>query len=509
MPTWWHLVSPRRVILAGGSLCFVIWLGVLLYNWPFTHAAVIAALQKESGKRVEIGAFRPTFSPLGYVADNIRIFDDGGNNRTPAVTLRQLVIVARPIDLLLLRRRVERVLIAGLRATLPSQSASDRKPSPPRFLEIGQVRFEDAVLKFPILGSDTNPLTLTIQNLTFNDMSTTGSGSFAAEFSTNQPQGAVRVSGKTGPWDWKDIGRTPISGSFAIPHGDLASFGGVDGTLNASGRFTGPLNHILCTGTADVPDFRVSRSSHSVDLSTSFRASVNGLNGDTTIENAESHFNRTVIETQGAIKQDAQRPGKTAVLQLSVEDGQVGDILLLFTRAPQPSMAGTVDLRMNVEIPAGPPGFLTKLDLTGAFGIDRGRFTKSRTQTPLDHLSESSAGIGKDARDESRQTVLSDVTGHISAHHGVATLSRISFSMPGAHGVISGTYNLLNQSINLEGRLLTTGELSSTSSGFKGFMLKVLSPFLTKHSVTTVPFTVRGTAQHPSLSLDLLNKLHL
>ena len=502
----WRFIPSRRVILAAVSACVAVWLGVLLFNWPFAHTAVTAALAEESGKVVQIGAFRATFSPLGYSADDIRFYGHNSSNHTPELTIRRLVVVAHPLDLLLLRKRIDRVLITGLRATIQGHGTEDRKPTPPRFSEIGEVRFEDAVIKFPTFESDPDPFTLTFHDIMFRDMSQSHSGSFAANFSSNEPQGAIHVSGRTGPWAWKDIGRTPITGSFAIVRSNLGSFGGVEGTLKADGRFTGPLSDVLCNGNADVPDFRVSKSSHSVDVSTSFRLSVNGLTGDTTIDSARSQFNRTVIESQGVIRKDVQRPGKSARLRLSVEEGQIGDLLLLFTRAPQPSMAGTVDARMNVEIPPGPPGFLKKLVFTADFGIDRGRFTKLQTQTPINHLSESAAGMSKHAREESRQAVLSDVSGHISAEDGVATLSPISFALPGAHGVISGTYDLLSQSVKLEGRLLTTGELSSTTSGLKAVALKMLSPFLTKHSVKVVPFTITGTAQHPRFALALLNK---
>jgi hypothetical protein len=508
MPARWHSIVLRRVVLAAVSVCVAIWLGILLYNWPFSHKAVTAALEEESGKAVRIGTFRSTLSPLGYVAENVSFFPDGAAKDTAELTIRKLVVIARPLDLLLMRKRMEQVLVTGLRADIRPQKEGGRKPAPPRFSEIGKVQFDDAVVKFPTVESDADPLTLTIKTITFIDMSKVRSGAFSAEFSVNEPGGVVRLSGHTGPWDWKHMGRTPISGSFALTRADLASLRGVEGVLNAAGRFTGPLSHIVCSGTADVPDFRVSKSSHSVNLSSTFRTSLNGLTGDTTLDTAESHFNRTVIESQGQVRKDPQRPGKAAFVRLSVQEGQVEDILLLFTRAPQPSMAGTVDLRMNVEIPPGPPGFLKKLALTGDFGIDRGRFTKAKTQTPINHLSESAVGMGKEARKESRQTVLSDVAGHISAQHGLATLSHISFAMPGAHGVISGTYDLLSQAVNLEGRLVTTGELSSTTSGFKAVMLKILTPFLTRHSVTVLPFTITGTAQHPVFSLNLLNKHH-
>lgn len=501
--------SYRWLLITIGAV-FCIWIAVLFYKWPFREKAVQTALEAQSSRVVRIGAFHFTFFPPGYIVENIRFSKAG--NPTRDVTMRKLVIVARYRDLLLLRRRVEQIVIAGVRAPVPQSSAQPNQPPTthvaPRFSEIGNIRLLDVAVSFPSSETDPDPLTVTIQSSDFNNVSGTRSGNFAADILFNEPQGAVRLSGQLGPWNWNDIGRTPLAGAFTLPHADLANLGGVEGLLHAAGKFTGSISHIVCTGTADVPEFLISKSSHSVNLSTTFRAGVNALTGDTNLETAESHFNRTVIQSQGVIKDDARRPGKATFLRFSVQEGQIGDLLLLFTRAANPSMTGTVDLRLDVELPPGAPGFLKKLMLSGDFGIDRGRFTKAKTQIPLNHLSESARGMGKTARDESHQTVLSDLAGHVSAQSGIATMSHISFAMPGAHGVIAGTYNLLNHSVNLKGSLTTPGELASASSGMKAVLLKLITPLMKKHSETVVPFSITGTAQHPNFALDILNKLH-
>ncbi len=377
----WALIRSRRFlsrhfVLIGVALCVVIWLGILLCKWPFTKNAATAGLREESGKSVRIGAFHLTLSPLGYVAENISLSSEPSSTGKPELTVRKLVVIARLFDVVLMRKRIDRVSIIGLRATLPTEGASGGKPGPPRFSEVGQLQFEDALIRFRSFESDPDPLALAVKNLTFKDMSRSRSGSFAADLSINKPQGAVRVSGQIGPWDWKQIGETRISGSFSIPHADLASFGGIGGVMNASGRFSGSLRRVMCDGSATVPDFQISRTRHSVDLSTTYRATIDGLNGDVTLNTAESHFGRTIIDSKGFMKSDGQSAGKVASLRLSIEEGQIGDVLLLFTRAPQPSIAGTVDLRLNVELPPGPLAFLERLTFNGDFGIDRGRFTK-------------------------------------------------------------------------------------------------------------------------------------
>jgi hypothetical protein len=232
---------------------------------------------------------------------------------------------------------------------------------------------------------------------------------------------------------------------------------------------------------------------------------VNGLNGDTVLNDAESRLDRTVIKSQGEIKGDSQKPGKAAHLHLSVNEGRIEDLLLLFTRSQQPSMTGAVDFQADLDLPPG-PGFLEKLELRGDFGMSDSRFTKPSTQAPINHLSKSAEGMSKKEEKEDTRTVLSDIKGHVSTQNGIATLSRVSFMVPGAQASMSGTYNLLDKAVHLQGTLRTTGEISDTTSGLKAGFLKLISPFLKKHSVTVVPFKITGTAGHSTVALDLARK---
>lgn len=501
-----HLRRSSRFAIAAALLCVILWLVVSLTSYPLTQTAATRALEQQSGKSVRIAAFHLTLLPPGCTAENI-IFSEPSNSKSQ-ISVSKLVVTASFFDLLLMRRRVERVSVFGLRATLPYKAKGEQKPVPPRFSQIGQLQFSDSILTFPLFPSDPHPLTFTTTNLTLNDLSLSRAGSFSAEISINKPQGQLRVSGEIGPWDWKDMGRTPVSGSFSIARADLASFGGIRGLLGASSRFGGPLNQVSCDGSVTVPDFQVSKSTHSVNLSTTFSALINATNGDVHLAQAESHFNKTIVDSQGFIAYDTAQSREFASLRLSIEQGQVSDVLLPLTRSAQPAMFGVVDLRLNVEAPAGPAPFFGRLMMNGDFGIDRGHFSKPKAQTPINRLGESAEGRKPQQNNTSEAIVLADVAGHISAQQGVVTLAGISFTMPGSRANVSGTYNLLNQAVDLNGRLSTTGALSSTASGLKAMMLKVITPFLKKRSVTSVAFTVKGTAQHPRFALALLKKPH-
>src|SRR6266849_4667085 len=128
--------------------------------------------------------------------------------------------------------------------------------------------------------------------------------------------------------------------------------------------------------------------------------------------------------------------------------------------------------------------------------------TNAEVQVPLNRLSESARGENKKQEAEDPETVLSNLKGHVSVKNGIATLSNVSFTAPGTLAQIRGTYNLLDKTVNLQGILHTNGKLADTTSGFKALVLKAVSPFLKKKSVTIVPFTITGTSSKPALALD-------
>jgi len=172
-------------------------------------------------------------------------------------------------------------------------------------------------------------------------------------------------------------------------------------------------------------------------------------------------------------------------------------------------MSGMVSFRAKVSVPPGKRRFLEKVELEGDFGIDSGSFTKSDTQQGVNSLSQGARGKDhekdKDKDESDPETVLSDLKGHVELKNGTARFSNLSFSVPGALAQMRGTYNLLNEKIDLRGTLKTEAEVSKTTHGVRALMLKVLDPFFkNKHREGhTAPVKITGTYEHPSFGLDL------
>jgi AsmA-like C-terminal region len=92
----------------------------------------------------------------------------------------------------------------------------------------------------------------------------------------------------------------------------------------------------------------------------------------------------------------------------------------------------------------------------------------------------------------------------VSLKDGTATFSSLSFRVPGALARLHGTYNVVNQRIDLRGTLLMQAKLSQATSGVKSFLLKVLDPLLKKNhrGGAKMPVRITGTYSRPSYRSD-------
>ncbi len=506
----------RRWLVIGASLIVIAGIGliVLAWNWPFTQQAVTTALEHRFARTVQIQSFRKTYFPPGCVAEGISFLHRHRKDLPPLIMVQTLIIRGSYNGLFRIHKRVDDVQVKGLHVLIapPGPSGQPHNVMPLTTsttgdsVTIGEITTEDALLEFMPRQPDHEPFKLLVHRLTLDHVGEGRSIPYHATLSNTEPPGEIRSDGEIGPWDEDDPGSTSVTGSYTYEHANLAVFEGIAGILSSHGKFSGTIGHMDAKGETDVPDFRLSGSSHTVHLTSKFQAVVDGTNGDTYLQNVESHFQGTTVTSSGSVAGHPGQHGKSARLEMAVNGGRIEDLLYLVTDEKRPSMTGSVNLRAKVQVPPGPPGFLRKLDLAVGFGIGSGRFTNTDLQQSVNTLTQSARGENKRQQAEDPETVLSNLRGQISVKNGVATLSNISFSAPGTLAQLQGTYNLLDRKIDLHGVLHTNGKLSDTTSGFKALVLKAVGPFLKKKSVTVVPFTITGTSSNPSFALDFAGK---
>lgn len=428
------------------------------------------------------------------------------------ITLRQLVIRGSYTGLITPTKRIGNIDVVGLRVTVPPSEPGGHSPVMPltsgqskNSIIVGKIEAHDAVLGFVAQGPGKEPFQLKVQDLVLTDVGGNGPVSFRTVVENTRPPGAITASGQFGPWNVDDPGATAMSGSYTFNNAKLGVFEGISGTLSSKGTFQGAIRQAKTTGTASVLNFHVDGSSHTMQLSARYVADVDAENGNVSLENVESQVHRTTILSRGDVVTQPGQGGKTARLDMSVNTGRVEDLLLFFTPQAEASMTGAVKLHAKVELPPG-PGFLKKLRLSGDFGVIGGQFTNPRVQGPLNDVSESSKGESKSQEKEDPRTVLSDLSGHVEARNGIATLTGVSFGVPGGFAEMRGTFNLLSTAIDIQGVLQTDGKLSDATSGFKALVLKVVTPLMKKNRVTIVPFRIKGTSSNPEFALDFDGK---
>ena len=490
---------------------------LLVAKWPFTLQAITSALQQRTERTVEIGSFRQTFFPPGCVAGNIRFLHHNHPDRPPIITIDKMTIETSYGRLLTFSKHISQVHVIGMRVTVPPRGPGPdgqqhsvmplTKSASGRSITIEKIIADGALLEFRPRRPGGEPYKLEIQKLELSDVGGKGPMDYRAMLAISQPPSEIHSSGKFGPWNPDDPGRTPVSGSYAMDNAKLGVFKGITGTLSSKGGFSGALDRVAVKGTAEVPDFHVTRSTHTLHISTDFEAVVNGTDGDTVLESVKSSLLRSMVLSSGSVAGKEGQKGKMAELDMSVHEGRIQDLLLLFIKSPRPAISGTISLHAKVEVPSDARPFLHKLRMDGDFGIGAGKLANVKNQDAIDKISESARGETKKEQEIDPQTVLSNLRGHAVVRNGIANLSHVSFRVAGADAAVSGTYNLLNEEIDLHGTLATNGKLSDATSGFKSLMLKVINPFFKKkEGVKIIPFKITGTYPHPVIGLDFGRK---
>jgi hypothetical protein len=230
---------------------------------------------------------------------------------------------------------------------------------------------------------------------------------------------------------------------------------------------------------------------------------VDGTSGNTWLRLVDAVLIRTRIQATGGVVEREGQDGRTVLLDVSIADGRIEDVLRLAAKADQPALTGTLKLRAKFILPPGDVDAMDKLRLDGTFEIGAARFTKSSVQAKVNELSQKAQG--KDQADQDQapaDEVLTGFTGRFAVRQGVIRLSNVRFRAPGAVVTVGGDVALKTQALDLRGTVQTDAKPSEMTSGVTAFFLKLLDPLLRRDHVTVIPFKVAGTTGEPHVSLD-------
>ncbi len=482
------------VLLIGGVIC-----AAVSWNrfWPFTEKAIVKDLAEASDSTVTVRSAHRTYFPFpGCVVEGIEF--EHGPDKWTLITIDKLTIEGSYSGIL--SNRVPRIRAEGGHVFVPPLGSNVRFKTQHSNLVVEEIVADGAVIEFASRDPGKKPLRFEVHQGILHNVQWGNPIEYDLKFHNPEPPGEIATRGKFGVWIEGKPGETPISGEYTFEHADLGVYGGVAGMLDSKGKYGGVLRHIDISGATNVPDFEVTSGGHKVKLVTQYSAYVDATHGDTFLKSVDGHFGRTDLAVQGSVAGVKGKKSKTALLDLVSRRGRIEDILGLFVTAPRAPMSGPITLQAKVEIPPGDERFLEKLKLSGAFGIDNGTFAKPETQKNVNELSAGARG----EKMEDAETVLTDLKGQVVLAGGIAKFADLSFGIPGAKARMHGTYNLLNEKIDMHGLMRVDTKISKTTTGVKSLFLKMMDPlFKKKKKGEVVPVHISGTYDHPQFGLDL------
>jgi hypothetical protein len=465
----------------------------------------------------------------------------------PMLTIEKLSIQSTYSGLLSRTKRIKEIIAEGARIHLQRGGAgageaglnSSPAGAEGEKLVIEELRVENAVLEIVSgdarqttfgaqqrtvsgsaqkAGSDSQqkgasggqgPLTFQIHRAIFRNLSRENTVPFEVSVRTPVPPGEVQVGGWIGPAKGQQgsFRSTPISGFYTLQGADLGVFHSLGGHVSSRGEFSGTLERLNVAGSTESPDFEVTASRHRFHLSTQFRGVLDLKSGDLVLPSLTARFGNTSL---GAHARIFGTP-KTVELNVVRGKGEIQDLILLFSKAPQAAVTGPVSFQAVAVLPPERRPFKQRVQLTGDFVIDPAHFSSPNTQEHVDQLSERAQGKKDKHKDYDSdddalgfESVITNLRGRVALKNGVATFSEITFRVPGAEADMNGTYSLVNKKVDLKGKMRMQATVSQATTGAKSLFLKVLDPmFKKKGAGAEVNVAMTGTYGHAHFKAGL------
>lgn len=494
---WLLIVAVALILVAAIGFAFI------SANWPYRYRKIKPLLEDDLASQVRVTSYHRIYFPNpGFVATGLTLRRQSALNLPPFGHADRMEVRGRWSDLLLLRRRVQTVEVTGLHIVIPPiGSPANRANFPPGSgsdftgpdTAIEMFKFHNAMLV--IQKNDGKNLVFPIRELDLAHFEKNQAINYTVDMQNAIPSGRIQSHGTFGPLNTKEIGITPVTGTFTFTGVNLHDVGDIAGTLAAQGQFRGPLAALQAQADSLTPDFSVNEGKPA-RVAGSVQCTVNGTNGDVALHHIELRTGATTIQAIGAV----QGSPKATNLDITVNGGRAQDVMRPFIHDEVP-ITGSVWLRSHAYLePQGNGGFLHRLHITGVFDVPAERLTDKETERSLTDFSHRAEG--KKDSDQSDQLgkntdALSSLKGPAQVQDGIASSPHLTFRIPGAQSDLKGTFNFHNKVVHLTGNLRMDTDISHTTTGFKSFLLKPLAPFFKKKNAgALVPVAVTGAPGH-------------
>lgn len=478
---------------------------------------VIETLSERLDSDVELQYFSvDTFPTVRIRGEGLVLRHRGRRDVPPLIAVTRFEINGGLLGLLQRPRRFRVVHLDGLQISIPPGGIKDsrpwRTPSPasgavkaesdtPSSMLIDRLEAHDASLALIPRKAGRSPRVFAVHALHIQRLGFGEPMAFTATLTNPLPKGLIETRGTFGPWQKRDPGQTNLIGAYTFD-ADLSTVKGIAGALESTGKFGGQLERIDVEGETRTPDFRVTTGTGPVPLATTFKAVVDGTDGDTYLNAVFATLQQTSLFAKGAIVDTPGVKGHSIKLHVKIDKGRIEDVLRLAVKSDRPLLKGRVALHTDFDLPPGQADVMDRLNLAGEFDVDAGRFTDPDVQAKLVELSKRARGKVDDGRDVE---VVSDLRGKFRLEAAVLSLQDVTFAIPGATVRIGGRYGLRTEQLEFDGSARMQATVSQMAGGgAKSFFLKIIDPVFRKDGAGAVlPIKVRGTRQQPKFGLDV------
>lgn len=510
-------MTPKRILLALAVIAAVVAVVltiVVARLSPRLRTEIIEALESRMDVTVTLDEFEAHLWPRpGASGRGLTLRHRDRADLPPLVSISQFSGDASWTGIF--RARMNRVSLDGLEVTIPPRRREDMpslnsggeepadtdSQSSPSTFAIATLMATNARLSILPRNPDKDPRVFDIFSLEILDLTLLEPSRFTATLTNPIPAGTIETTGSFGPWNGDEPSQTPVEGEFQFD-ADLGTIKGIAGALHATGEFDGTIDHIATSGKTETPDFRIPKlKAAALPLITTFKAIVDGTNGDVHLDPVDARLASSRFIARGAVTGTKGVKGKRVTLDITSDDARMEDILRLTVRTDPPAMSGKVVLTTSFDLPQGEPDVIDRLRLKGSLKISEAQFSSDSVQGKVDELSRRAQGRPEDA---SVGNVPSTIQTQFAMADGTIRLENLNYSVEGAAVRIDGRYSLEPGALDLSGTVLLDASLSQTQTGFRHFVLKPFDALFRKGGAgTRLAFTVKGTVDDPKIGLDL------
>lgn len=478
--------------------------------------ATARVLGERFGGDVDIQRLQVQVLPrLGVRVAGVSLRHKGRTDVPPLITIASMTMETSVWRLR--RSHIDRIHIDGLEIVIPPRrddaiqplegatSAGDADAEPTSNGKsdafIGEIVSENAKLTILPRTEGKAPREFALHRLTLQNAQLSQPMSFQASLTNPIPAGAIETVGMLGPWQSDDPGQTPLDGTFTF-NADLGTIKGIAGALASEGAFGGVLERIETSGRTRTPDFRVTAlDGNALPLQTTFKAVVDGTNGDVILDRVEATLGDSTFVTSGAIVGRKGVRGRFIRLDIHGKPAQLPDVLRLAMKGSQPAMVGGLTISARMDLQPGEGDVVERMTLDGRFHIAKARFTNDAVQDKIDELAR--RGSGRPA-DRSIDDVMSDMRGEFTLGNALLRLPNVTFAVEGAVIALGGRYHLKSEALDFRGDVRLQASASQTMTGFKSTLLKPFDPLLRKRGAgTRLAIKVTGTRAKPAFGVEL------